>query len=196
MGSPPRARGARPKPRRECPADRITPACAGSTERNWPTAMPSPDHPRVRGEHRGWAEVGTWLMGSPPRARGAQLRVLEVDVVARITPACAGSTARALWNRDNAGDHPRVRGEHLKQFIEAWTPQGSPPRARGARLPGPRGDVNARITPACAGSTGRQCRLSATSRDHPRVRGEHGRSSWLVLTQSGSPPRARGAPRR
>src|SRR5690606_15497057 len=52
IGSPPRARGARPTDYPAHVYERITPACAGSTLLRGTPSGPSPDHPRVRGEHR------------------------------------------------------------------------------------------------------------------------------------------------
>src|SRR5690606_39928458 len=70
---------------------------------------------------------------------------------------------------------------------------GSPPRARGAREGFTAAPQAARITPACAGSTPRAFPRCRVDTDHPRVRGEH-EGSWFVVTgAAGSPPRARGA---
>src|SRR5690606_24407939 len=91
--------------------------------------------------------------GSPPRARGARLRIALHDQRLRITPACAGSTPRVA-NVDCTGrDHPRVRGEHFWSWIWIGWLIGSPPRARGARPVRYAAAVGPGITPACAGST-------------------------------------------
>ena len=73
-----------------------------------------------------------------------------------------------------AGDHPRVRGEHVVGPAGLAGVRGSSPRARGARTQRGFGTGVQGIIPACAGST-----LPA-----PRHR----------LPGRGSSPRARGAP--
>ena len=91
-------------------------------------------------------------------------------------------------------DHRRLRGEHPQVGYALQLIQGSPPPARGARRAARCRCRQLRITPACAGSTGSTGARSGTSRDHPRLRGEHrcGGASWTWF--SGSPPPARAAP--
>ena len=48
------------------------------------------------------------------------------------------------------------------------------------------------ITPACAGSTGKQKRKVHGKKDHPRLRGEYWHQSQNNFSLSGSPPLARG----
>ena len=137
----------------------------------------------------GWREWG----GSSPRARGAlhgNPRRLQPP---GIIPACAGSTAFVFHRLPDPGDHPRVRGEHTVGDPTSEEPEGSSPRARGAREPeAPLGEA-AGIIPACAGSTG--CRPGSwiRTRDHPRVRGEHPVVQVCDDVDPGSSPRARGA---
>ena len=74
----------------------------------------------------------TYVSGSPPPARGAQVALLGGLVVERITPACAGSTCLVVVWHSDPWDHPRLRGEH-REFLTWPEPQyGSPPPARGA----------------------------------------------------------------
>ena len=72
VGSSPHARGA------PCAHDRISetlgiiPACAGSTSvLTPPLSTLGEDHPRMRGEHRGWPLLHGIKPGSSPHARGA-----------------------------------------------------------------------------------------------------------------------------
>jgi hypothetical protein len=95
-GSPPRARGAQPQPRRPDPPRGITPACAGSTSTVPSPRRPTPDHPRVRGEHVPTVDAVPPKFGSPPRARGALQKRQPPAAAERITPACAGSTCSTL----------------------------------------------------------------------------------------------------
>src|SRR5690606_5729444 len=131
--------------------------------------------------------------GSPPRARGAH-RVAPGSVdVGRITPACAGSTPGLRRPHAQMRDHPRVGGEHSGPGYISALGTGSPPRARGARMPVGSLSGSAGITPACAGSTVLAARCGTWPTDHPRVRGEHGAFTVVALLLWGSPPRARGA---
>ena len=193
-GSSPHARGARGLRAHGHRLGGIIPACAGSTQ-SWP---PSPrkrwDHPRMRGEHGGDGFSFRSIKGSSPHARGALARPDGDFRLAGIIPACAGSTSSRPGPTGRARDHPRMRGEHVVPVVAGYNLMGSSPHARGARHSGIHFDTKQGIIPACAGST--SCPTSAwtSSRDHPRMRGEH--SSWesTVNLASGSSPHARGAP--
>ena len=50
--------------------------------------------------------------GSPPPARGASFPVSKERIPTGITPACAGSMLELARQLKEAGDHPRLRGEH------------------------------------------------------------------------------------
>ena len=110
-----------------------------------------------------------------------------------IIPACAGSTRRARERARNRRDYPRMRGEHLF-FIEPVTfAPGSSPHARGALKAVAHSRVRHGIIPACAGSTIMSWTITAPTRDHPRMRGEHSRDTTTAQMVSGSSPHARGA---
>ena len=89
-------------------------------------------------------------------------------------------------------DDPRVRGEHTSFVVVFQRRVGSSPRARGTRAPAGVGSHPSGIIPACAGNTVRHIRGLQAGRDHPRVRGEHSKSSHIVRFSVGSSPRARG----
>ncbi len=155
------------------PGRRITPACAGNTAPGTRHPSRTPDHPRVRGEHRRDRVQARQVDGSPPRARGTQGPAPARDRGWGITPACAGntsvSTTSGTSNADHpacAGntpaapaptptwtDHPRMRGEHRRCRGSTWTLRGSPPHARGTQTGGGESRSGHRITPACAGNT-------------------------------------------
>ena len=150
-GSPPRVRGEAGRPYLICPIGGITPACAGRSHRRCGTAAQLADHPRVRGEKNIPPEATAEWTGSPPRARGEATFMANRSFQGGITPACAGRRGshsriqRAYW------DHPRVRGEKLRNSLKDKAGAGSPPRARGEVPDVRRTSLGRRITPACAG---------------------------------------------
>ena len=132
--------------------------------------------------------------GSPPLARGILLYVSGYRRIHGITPACAGNTAKSTINSAFGRDHPRLRGEYLRELIPLSAYQGSPPLARGIR---PNCYVmfsRPRITPACAGNTLLTTLRSSSVRDHPRLRGEYLNACSKLIPHWGSPPLARGIP--
>ena len=147
----------------------------------------------MRGEHGSGESTQSWTWGSSPRARGAPITQTQKRRVPGIIPACAGSTPGRGRRCRLQGDHPRVRGEHWYSSSRVMDRGGSSPRARGApdRVRYTRGMIG--IIPACAGSTAGGNNSKSIDRDHPRVRGEHGRRPRHRLRVQGSSPRARGA---
>ncbi len=211
-GSPPRARGRRqvrlqqdhvvrftpacagttPRAATARHGRRFTPACAGTTRRPGPPMTAAAVHPRVRGDDLGFGFGDASLVGSPPRARGRHLRVPCIDLALRFTPACAGTTPPGGSRETHAPVHPRVRGDDRGMQPARNASSGSPPRARGRRLPRRPGGPRGRFTPACAGTTrcwrsARPCRTV-----HPRVRGDDLVTVSAKVPLIGSPPRARG----
>ncbi len=71
--------------------------------------------------------------------------------------------------------------------------RGPSPRARGARGPGRPQPGREGTIPACAGSTKLPVFMVMTTRDHPRVRGEHTVRATISSPSLGPSPRARGA---
>ena len=112
MGSPPLARGVLQNCRCVLCFKRITPACAGSTKRKSVSKPISQDHPRLRGEYQLILLQSIGKLGSPPLARGVQLKPPCKQMNYRITPACAGSTELSLSPLSFSWDHPRLRGEY------------------------------------------------------------------------------------
>ena len=132
-------------------------------------------------------------MGSSPHTRGARGRPRVYPISSRIIPAYAGSTHRAAAEYRGQGDHPRIRGEHFPLILAVEPSEISSPHTRGAlsrawprRRPGG-------IIPAYAGSTLFSLDAIHQTRDHPRIRGEHGRGPSRELSSRGSSPHTRGA---
>ena len=130
--------------------------------------------------------------GSPPRVRGKQQLLDYKQKPQRITPACAGKTIEFFYRMKITADHPRVCGENRTFPNGLFRKVGSPPRVRGKPIFSEDTDVQARITPACAGKTRAPFRVPAIKTDHPRVCGENSRPSLSTCSRVGSPPRVRG----
>ena len=92
-----------------------------------------------------------FTMGSPPRVRGKELDFLPGFFGDRITPACAGKSAKAVTIEAIQKDHPRVCGEKTEIPVAARQALGSPPRVRGKVKNATGIDAFSGITPACAG---------------------------------------------
>ena len=150
----------------------IIPAYAGNTH----TALASPsgcgDHPRICGEHISNAGDYRSVAGSSPHMRGTRkvhcLRFRQWGII----PAYAGNTDSTVSDRDlGRGSSPHMRG----------TPDLR--REAGSR-PG--------IIPAYAGNTRAERVRSPTSRDHPRICGEHEAFGTSASKAQGSSPHMRG----
>ena len=193
LGSSPHTRGAPLPGPQPAHCGRIIPAYAGSTSMTWRRRRPTPDHPRIRGEHRSSTVSGNPSHGSSPHTRGARTQAVREAVLRRIIPAYAGSTDKNFPNLVLATDHPRIRGEHGPS--DGWPGQtgGSSPHTRGARAEGVGVGGVAGIIPAYAGSTSAACRNRARRGDHPRIRGEHDCSIYFTNFPTGSSPHTRGA---
>ena len=171
---------------------RIIPAYAGNTacrlvpeRRHW-------DHPRVCGEHLFRACRATYVQGSSPRMRGTR-RPASVSTLHRgIIPAYAGNTFCDLSSRPPTRDHPRVCGEHVIIVLAQNVEQGSSPRMRGTLQRRPKRNKPAGIIPAYAGNTFEVEDCGGTTRDHPRVCGEHSVHDIGYWSRRGSSPRMRG----
>ena len=110
-----------------------------------------------------------------------------------IIPACAGSTRSTTARSPGIRDHPRMCGEHWQCPPKpAWS-SGSSPHVRGAPIRRWFSRWTKGIIPACAGSTDASSRSTATSRDHPRMCGEHLDAEFMLASTSGSSPHVRGA---
>ena len=125
--------------------------------------------------------------------RGAPIPRLSDTTDGRIIPAYAGSTKAKVDGNAVDGDHPRVCGEHYTAPCACLLTPGSSPRMRGAPRTLPIGHGIGGIIPAYAGSTRIVKARCGGLRDHPRVCGEHARTSLSNVYESGSSPRMRGA---
>ena len=90
----------------------IIPAYAGNTFTQWVDQTKNRDHPRVCGEHVEVVSYRRTFGGSSPRMRGTPAQGQHFEYVPGIIPAYAGNTEANGGNKADAGDHPRVCGEH------------------------------------------------------------------------------------
>ena len=111
----------------------------------------------------------------------------------RIIPAYAGSTRTHTRRLTTTRDHPRLCGEHRVSREFASQTAGSSPLMRGATEYQISNEYLNGIIPTYAGSTTTTLMAAITSRDHPRVCGEHPRMPPGGSPFSGSSPRMRGA---
>ena len=172
--------------------DGIIPAYAGNTCRTRCRRRSTGDHPRVCGEHTSPFTDGSVRTGSSPRMRGTRAVGLEHVLRAGIIPAYAGNTRGRRRPHTARQDHPRVCGEHGDCFCNFLACEGSSPRMRGTHVPAPDNWLSGGIIPAYAGNTRTPSATVTSSRDHPRVCGEHLELSALVSDVLGSSPRMRG----
>ena len=131
--------------------------------------------------------------GSSPHTRGAPVNATSTASTLRIIPAYAGSTNPRSCSTVAVRDHPRIRGEHLAPGTSETRQKGSSPHTRGALSIANSCGGRARIIPAYAGSTSACLCLSISSRDHPRIRGEHVPTVRAAHVFWGSSPHTRGA---
>ena len=152
-GSSPHARGAAAHPSAISPANRIIPACAGSSVRCSEKRTAARDHPRMRGEQPAALAKHIAGLGSSPHARGAAACPRTQRTGSGIIPACAGSRDIFAESHYSPPDHPRMRGEQPDLCRYQTHPQGSSPHARGAGSICTSKIQQYRIIPACAGSS-------------------------------------------
>ena len=172
--------------------DRITPAYAGKSNRDQTILTTFEDHPRVCGEKDGRLDFSMLQKGSPPRVRGKAALWRVSRPLFRITPACAGKSAKAERTSRCSWDHPRVCGEKDLVSRQLHFSTGSPPRVRGKVSSCNLEALLMGITPACAGKRAAVVMPAVMNWDHPRVCGEKVLTMCWAYGKQGSPPRVRG----
>ena len=171
-GLPPRMRGKMVDLSLQTLDLRITPAYARKSRTSAPALPGYRDHPRMRGENVLATSCRLRVLGSPPHARGKYILSIHAISNGGITPACAGKIETAGAPPGPPGDHPRMRGENIKDGFVKPADAGSPPHARGkSTLSAQRHNGNG---------------------DHPRMRGENELEKSERGGNGGSPPHARG----
>ena len=131
----------------------IIPAYAGNTNAPSSTHVTARDHPRICGEHTAIKGGRMMAGGSSPHMRGTLEKHPRGTVSAR--------------------DHPRICGEHPYRIIPIPEDMGSSPHMRGTPSRYASHWRSVGIIPAYAGNTRAVSSVSCSSKDHPRICGEH-----------------------
>ena len=194
MGSSPRMRGTHTGVAQAGQQSGIIPAYAGNTGCMRPVFSIHKDHPRVCGEHMLRERRIVWQAGSSPRMRGTRHRRIGHGPVEGIIPAYAGNTFYKKCGCVRHWDHPRVCGEHNRIVGIIAVILGSSPRMRGTLQCRSQRHQSPGIIPAYAGNTAWPTWGTPSTRDHPRVCGEHYPSAIVPPSARGSSPRMRGTP--
>ncbi len=155
QGSPPHVRGKVRSTSVSLPMYRITPACAGKSNRNSGDCNSGEDHPRMCGEKSRFPSPPLSRRGSPPHVRGKDEPSRTFVCALRITPACAGKSVYYVYKTVFFGDHPRMCGEKTMGWRRPKNTCGSPPHVRGKDTQNAQKYTLGGITPACAGKSRR-----------------------------------------
>ena len=171
---------------------RFTPAHAGNTESVPAMFLQAQVHPRSRGEYFSVLVPVIRDIGSPPLTRGIRACPSAESVQSGFTPAHAGNTSCGMSFNAIKRVHPRSRGEYIKEFVQNWLEQGSPPLTRGILMAAFRKGRMSRFTPAHAGNTPAHSCSVPKHWVHPRSRGEYVSFQTRLTPVLGSPPLTRG----
>ncbi len=169
----------------------ITPACAGTTFDFVGGVFKERDHPRLCGNDISSIALETGFAGSPPLVRERPGDTRQMRNIARITPACAGTTGPSFALRNAYQDHPRLCGNDCGKRLKQLRVTGSPPLVRERPCDFGTDSPRFGITPACAGTTPLFEKLYESMRDHPRLCGNDSGMASTLLLAVGSPPLVR-----
>ncbi len=145
----------------------------------------------MRGKHRTWDGVMSYIDGSSPHARETLPHAAARQLRCRLIPACAGNTWPAPTRRTTRTAHPRMRGKHVVEYSQTPGRCGSSPHARETQRAADGFLVGIRLIPACAGNTAISSWSRAAASAHPRMRGKHRRLPNSGISMTGSSPHAR-----
>ena len=113
---------------------RNIPAHAGKTAAETFLATGTEEHPRARGENLGFEFPKSVVVGTSPRTRGKPRRRSWLHHRRRNIPAHAGKTGAVPCVFERTWEHPRARGENIRDFGRGFPGFGTSPRTRGKRL--------------------------------------------------------------
>ena len=133
------------------------------------------DHPRIRGEHwrpspsrRGFCRIIPAYAGNTLVARRGAHRLVGSSPHTRGTPRSAGTRT------GGRGDHPRIRGEHVRGADLGVPAAGTIPAYAGNTSVAVCALATAAgSSPHTRGTLQIDYQTGQSRRDHPRIRGEH-----------------------
>ena len=131
----------------------ITPAYAGTSPLSGPLKSNPKDHPRIRGDKAILLFFHQACRGSPPHTRGQDKVHTPSGLTYGITPAYAGTSDSISGRSGDPEDHPRIRGDKVKDFAMSGRIWGSPPHTRGQVFKSSFSLNMFGITPAYAGTS-------------------------------------------
>ena len=173
----------------------IIPAYAGSTLSSLSSMLFSKDHPRIRGEHDDLNPVVVLSCGIIPAYAGSTLKRQSImPFFLGSSPHTRGAPSCGVACIGTLGDHPRIRGEHIKMDEGKAAQLGIIPAYAGSTRSGRRDAIRSRgSSPHTRGAPRNVTIACATVKDHPRIRGEHlpsqfqdMRGGWIILAYAGS----------
>jgi len=171
---------------------RFIPAGAGNGCPQYIRSLPTPVHPRRRGERSVNASQASRVVGSSPQARGTVRAGNMADIPGRFIPAGAGNGQALAADSLHAAVHPRRRGERYIRDGFPYQKIGSSPQARGTGTGRTSGGDSTRFIPAGAGNGARRATVPLDRPVHPRRRGERRLKPSSSSQNRGSSPQARG----
>ena len=174
-GSSPLTRGKQTQRDGHSTRQRLIPAHAGKTSAVTSSPCLPWAHPRSRGENEQGTGNREGHPGSSPLTRGKLGHCGSLAWTIGLIPAHAGKTSSPTLTRSRVTAHPRSRGENGGALDGVPGARGSSPLTRGKLSHSTHRVINLGLIPAHAGKTDRHVEPPATTRAHPRSRGENNR---------------------
>ena len=172
-GSSPLTRGKLLRVASWCCSGGLIPAHAGKTNPGLHAGRLHRAHPRSRGENERARDDAGIPWGSSPLTRGKLTCRSVLGQPGGLIPAHAGKTLQGCGGPWAARAHPRSRGENDGAALPEWVLEGSSPLTRGKLDNAGAALGRDGLIPAHAGKTLPASSHSASSRAHPRSRGEN-----------------------
>ena len=149
-------------------------------------------HPHGRGDNAKTGAKSRQKRGSPPRAWGQLVAIVEFLHCNRFTPTGVGTMSASCCRPCSRTVHPHGRGDNFTYYDRRPAGDGSPPRAWGQYRGVSAGDSVVRFTPTGVGTmaTGRWSK--SRIKVHPHGRGDNQIAIPCPRDPGGSPPRAWG----
>ena len=171
---------------------RSIPACAGEPFAPGLRQARRSVYPRVCGGTSPVAGVRIGIPGLSPRVRGNRMAGMQLEILSRSIPACAGEPALASLQMRQTGVYPRVCGGTTRSRRASVAARGLSPRVRGNHCRRPDAEPTRRSIPACAGEPRQRAGARQDRQVYPRVCGGTVGIARDVIEREGLSPRVRG----